>query len=444
MRRRLLSVCIAILSALGLAQGWKERLFALEGHPALAQARLEVAAAEKGLEAVLGPVALSVQGGLSALRSDPPPASCTNPPPGVPPYLSQLNPACAPLPDTAGQVQASLTFTPFPFGPLAAQAKQAQVGVELARLAYRQARANLEREALLADARLLLAREALSLAAEGERLAEAAYRATELRASRGGATALDLKEAEAKLREARLNRAQAARNLALAEAGLRDLLGSPDSFPLPSLSVPQGTPAQVLQAELNRKRAEAGVEQAQANLYPVLQVGYTYYPSAYDSLSLSLQSLTLQPQLTFAHQSQARTPPQDRIRAQATLGLSFNLSPAAFSTVDAARARLEEAERALELAERQAALQEQNLRAGLENAREALELARLEEALAQERLEAARKREEAGLSSPLATLEASLERYQAALKRAQAEVAYLQALLDLYTFYALVPSEVNP
>lgn len=434
--------------AFGSAQDWKGRLAALQGYPALEQARLGVEAAREGLKAVLSPVSLSAQGGVSALTSDPPPSTCATPPPGLPPelgpVLGQLNPECYPLPGSASQVQATLTFTPLPFGPLAAQARQAQANLRLAELTYRQARASLEREALLADARLLLAQEALGLAQEGERLAEEALRATQLRLERGGATPLDLKDAETKLQEAQLNRFQAERNLTLAQASLKDLLGDPTPFPLPELKLPQGKAYQVLQAELNREKALAGVEQAQSNLYPILQVGYTYYPTAYDSLSVSLQSLTLQPQVSYVRQSSPRTPPQDRLRGQATLGLSLNLSPGTLSALDAAKAQLQAAEQALELAGRQAALQEASLRNGLEYAHRALELARQEEALAQEKLQVAQAREAAGLAAPLATLQASLDRYQAVLRRAQAELSYLQSLLDLYVFYALTPSEVNP
>lgn len=106
-----------------------------------------------------------------------------------------------------------------------------------------------------------------------------------------------------------------------------------------------------------------------------------------------------------------------------------------------AQAALQAARAGLEAAREGAALQEVALRAAYGNAARDLAGARRAFEDAEVTYAEARTREELGLASALETQGALLELLQADLARRSAELGTLSALLELYTLYALPPSE---
>src|SRR5690606_21047688 len=179
-----------------------------------------------------------------------------------------------------------------------------------------------------------LARAGVQVAAEGAALAREALAATELRALRGAATERDLRDAADGVVEAESLLLDARANLELAESGLRALLGGgampdvdPAAFDLP---LPAGEPVDVLRAGLQVRLAELGPRNAQRALLPVAQASYSFNLGEHDTLSLSLESRTLQPSVSFSHEAQGRAFPQTEIRGALTVGVAWSLSPEAF------------------------------------------------------------------------------------------------------------------
>jgi len=427
-----LSFVWLLLAANGLAQGF----FApLESHPSLLQARLALEAAQAQLRATLSPVSFQAQGALSFFD--------VAPPPGAPTCPNPLNPQCANLPTDARQITLGLTFTPFAFGDVADAVNQAAIGVEQAALGLRQARSQLEAQAVEAALRVGLAEAGLEVARLGLRLAQANLEASQLRASRGGASPSEVRQAEASLRQATLQLAEAERNLALARQGLFDLIGRESAAP-PRLAVPDpGVPPAVRQAELQLASAQVAYDRALRGVLPVLQGSYTRNTSNNDSLTLSINSRTLQPSLSYTNQSQARTAPQERILGTLQIGLSANISFGVLDALEAAQKQVDAARQALEVARRNSKLQEDLLRSSLQTAEQSLANALQAHADAERSLVETRERERLGLLSPLAALQAELALAQARLGVEQAELNRVQRILDLYRFYALPPSEVN-
>lgn len=417
---------------LGLAQGF----FApLENHPSLLQARLGLEAAQAQLRATLSPLSFQAQGGVSFFE--------VTPPPGAPTCPNPLNPQCATLPSDGRQITLGLTFTPFPFGDVSDAANQAALGVEQAALGLRQTRTQLEAQAVEAALRVRLTEAGLEVARLGVRLAQANLEATRLRASRGAASPSEVRQAEASLRQAVLQQADAERNLALAQQGLADLIGQERAAP-PRLAVPiGGLPPQVRQAELQLANAQIAYDRAVRGVLPVVQGSYTRNTSSNDALTLSINSRTLQPSLSYTNQSQGRTAPQDRIAGTLTIGLSANITFGVLDALEAAQKQVEVARQALEAARRSSKLQENLLRASLQTAEQNLANALQARADAERSLSEARERERLGLLSPLAALQAELALAQARLGVEQAEQNRVQRILDLYRFFALPLSEVN-
>lgn len=416
----------------GLAQGF----FApLESHPSLLQARLGLEAAQAQLRASQSPVSLQAQGGVSFFE--------VTPPPGPPACPNPLNPQCINLPGDARQISLGLTFTPFAFGDVSDAVNQAAIGVEQAALGLRQARTQLEAQAVEAVQRVRLAESGLEVARLGVRLAQANLEATRLRESRGAASPSEARQAEANLRQAALQLADAERNLALARQSLADLIG-PGSATPPRLVVPaEGLPPQVRQAELQLLGAQVAFDRAVRGVLPVLQGSYTRNTSDNDALTLSLNSRTLQPTLSYTNQSQGRSAPQDRINGTLQIGLSANIAFGVLDALEAAQKQVDAARLAVEAARRSSKLQEDLLRSALQTAEQGLANAQQTRTDAERSLNEARERERLGLSSPLASLQAELALAQARLGVEQAELTRTQRILDLYRFFALPLSEVN-
>jgi len=416
----------------GSAQGF---FSPLEHHPSLMQARLGLQAAQAQLRATQSPVSLQAQGGVSFFE--------VNPVPGPPTCPNPINPQCVILPSEGRQISLGLTFTPFAFGDVSDAVNQAAIGVEQAALGLRQARTQLEAQAVEAALRVRLAESGLELARLGQRLAQANLEATRVRESRGAASPSEVRQAEASLRQASIQQADAERNLALARQSLADLIGQ-SSAPLPRLAVPaQGIPPQVRQAELQLANAQVAFDRALRGVLPVVQGSYTRNTSSNDSWSLSLNSRTLQPSLSYTNQSQGRSAPQDRINGTLTVGLSANLAFGVVDVLEAAQKQVDAARQAVEAARRSSKLQEDLLRSSLQTAEQSLTNAQQIRTDAERTLGEARERERLGLVSPLATLQAELGLVQARLGAEQAELSRTQRILDLYRFFALPLSEVN-
>jgi outer membrane protein TolC len=253
-----------------------------------------------------------------------------------------------------------------------------------------------------------------------------------------------VRQAEASLRQAALQQTDAERNLVLARQSLADLVGSSSATP-PRLTIPaQGTPPPVRQAELQLAGAQIGFDRTLRGVLPVVQGSYTRNTSDNDSLTLSINSRTLQPSLSYTNQSQGRSAPQDRIVGTLTIGLSANIAFGVVDALEAAQKQVDAARQAVEAARRSSKLQEDLLRASLQTAEQSLANAQQVQSDAERALGEARERERLGLVSPLATLQAELSLAQARLGLLQAELSRTQRLLDLYRFFALPLSEVNP
>ncbi|RDI95810.1 TolC family protein [Meiothermus sp. QL-1] len=433
MKRGLL-LAIALLGPTG---GLAQDLFApLENHPSLLQAKLALEAARAQLRATQSPLSFQAQGGFSFFD--------VAPPPGPPVCPNPLNPQCANLPTEAQQVSLGLTLTPFPFGDVADAVNQAAIGVAQAELGLQQARAQLQAQAVEAAYRVRLAEGGLEVARLAVRLAQAGLEATRLRAERGGAASGELRQAEASLRQAVLQQAEAERNLGLARKSLADLIGSEQAAPPPLDPPPEATPPSVRQAELQLQNAQIAYDRALRSVLPVLQGSYTRNTSSNEAWTLSLNSRTLQPSLGYTYQSQGRTPPQDRINGVLQIGLSANLSFGVLEALEAAQKQVEAAQQALEAARRNSRLQLELLKSGVEAAEQNLSNAQSALKDAEKALTEAKERERLGLASPLSTLQAELSLAQARLGVEQAQFTRIQRILDLYRFYALPIREVKP
>lgn len=407
----------------------------LENHPTVLQAYLGLQAAQAQLRATQSPLSLQAQGGVSFFEATPPP---------LPPFCPDpLNPQCISLPSEARQITLGLTFTPFPFGDVADAVNQAAIGVEQAQLGLRQARTQLQAQAIEAALRVRLSESGLEVARLGQRLAQASLEATRLRESRGAASPSEVRQAEASLRQALLQQADAERSLSLARQSLTDLIGQGRAAPPPLVTPAQTTPPQVRQAELQLMNTHTALKRAVRGVLPVVQGSYTRNTSPNDSWSLSLNSRTLQPSLGFTNQSQGRGAPQDRIVGTLQVGLSASIAFGVVDALQAAQKQVDAAHQALEATRRSSRLQEELLRSAVQTTELSLQNALQLRLDAERSLSEARERERLGLASPLASLQAELGLAQASLGVEQAELSRTQRLLDLYRFFALPPSEVN-
>jgi outer membrane protein len=337
MKRLALLLFLGSAGAISLPQ----YLAPLSHNPNLLAAQEQVLAAEQELLALKSPIALQASGGGSLLNVAPPPASCSAPPPpGLPFNPNALNPACASLPTSGEQVNLSLTLTPIPLGVVGGRVAQAEVSLARAQLAYRQALTGLEVQALLANEQVRLAEQGLQVAQEGVQVAQEGLQATQIQLHRGGATPLQLAEAQESLAQAKANQAQAEESLSLAQSNLESLLGTAEA---PALEVPlpaPGTPASVQEAQLAVEQAQQSLYQAEWSALPVLSASYTNNTSPTTSYSLSIQSETLQPQIGFTYQNPGTQEPQSRIQSEVQVGLSLTLSPGVFEGLRSAQAAL--------------------------------------------------------------------------------------------------------
>lgn len=397
-------------------------------HPAVLAAQAALDAARAQLQAARSPVRLEVTGGVTRLDVD---EIDVNP----------LEPGVQPLERTLLNASAGVTFRPFAFGDIADLVDQREVAVAQAELDLRSALVSVQVRTLEAALQLELARAGVAVAEEGAALAREALAATELRASRGAATERDLREARSGVAEAESLVADAHSSLELAELSLRTLLGDgeppavdPAAFDLP---LPEGEPVEVIRAGLQARLAELAPRGAQRALLPVAQASYAFNLGEHDTLTLSLESRTLQPGVTFTHDAIGRSFPQTEVRGALTVGVAWSISPESFDALRAAEAQLEAARLALEAARQGAALQERALIGAAEQAQRALELARARRDDAEARLAETRARVDAGLATPLELQADALALTRAELELRSASLGALRSTLDLYELYAL-------
>ena len=415
-------------------------------HPGLRAATAAAEAAALRLGAVRSPVSLNLDVNLQRL---------------------QVEPASDPLPDPFDELFAvdeaseSATLTavmrPFVTGDLLDLLDQRRLDLERAELARRETRASLEAQALRAAAGVLLAERALDLARDGAGLNERALAATRIRHASGAASDLELRRSELRLADAERGVERAERQLAAAEAGLRQLAGDARLRDVPLLEPVLGAPPDLIRAALDVALAEVGARNQARGLLPTVQAGYTWLGDDGDSLTLGLESRTLQPSISYATGGGAGanglggiadggalegiTP---SVRGSLTVGIAWSVSPQAFLETEAGNRQLEAAVAGLAAAHDRAALQRRSDRDAFASASAALELAELERALAVDDAAAAAARYEAGLIG-------SLERDQSVLVLAQAELGWwaaridlLGAALDTSVAYAIPISEVRP
>lgn len=439
MRRslRLLPVLILSLSSLvvpsaAAAEPLDELLAGVPAHPAVRSAQAALAAAEAQLRAARNPVSFDVSSSLTQLDVDEI-------------DLDPVTPGVQPLDRTLIGFSAGVTFRPFAFGDIADLVDQREIAVAQARLDLAAAIVSIQVRTVEAAYQLELADAGVGVAAEGADLARRALEVTEARAERGAATERELREARNGLAEAENLLLNAGENRDLAELSLLALLGAADpprageglSATLEALPLPEGTAADVLRAGLQVRLAELAPRSANRALLPTAQAGYSFNLGDHDTLSLSIESRTLQPNLSYSHEAQGRSFPQTEIRGALSVGVAWSISPEVFATIDAAEAQLAAATAGLAAARQGAELQRQALRLTLTQAErsQALAVSRYEDAEA--RLAETGARVEAGLATAIEQQSDSLALTRARLELDSARLETVSSTLDLYELYAL-------
>lgn len=407
-------------------------LVGVPGHPAVRSAQAALAAAEAQLRAARSPVNFEVSSSLTQLDVD----------------EIDLNPALPgvqPLEKTLIGFSAGVSFRPFAFGDIADLVDQREIAVAQARLDLAATVVSIQVRTLEAGHELELAGGGVSVAEQGVALAREALSATELRAERGAATERDVRDAASGLTEAENLLLDAEENRALAELALRSLLGSAEPPSLAgaeigatigSLPLPSGTPVDVLRAGLQVRLAELAPRGAQRALLPTAQAGYSFNLGEHDTLSVSIESRTLQPNVSFSHEAQGRAFPQTEIRGALTVGVAWSISPEVFNAIDAAEAQLEAARQGLEAARQGAELQARALENSLAQAERAEALAASRLTDAQDRLAETQARLAAGIATPIELQSDALALTRAQLELDSARLGVLRSALNLHEFYA--------
>ena len=432
--------------------GLSELLANVDAHPGLRAAAAAAEAAALRVGAVRSPASFNFEVSLQRLAVEP----ASDP---LPPPFDEL----FEVDERSQSASLSVLMRPFVLGDLRDLLDQRQIDLERAELALREARAGLEARALRAAAGVLLAERGVTLARDGEALAEQGLQATRTRHGVGAASDIELRRAELALADAERGRARAERQLASAEAGLRQLAGEARLQELPALEPVLGPPPELIRAALDVALAEVGARNQARGLLPTAQAGYTWLFDDGDSLTLGLESRTLQPALTYATGSGAGAAggvggiggiggiPDDvgdldgafpTVRGSFTVGISWSFSPQAALEREASERQVEAAIAALAAAHDRATLRLQSDIDALALSRDALYLAELERTIAADEAAAAARRYETGVISPL-------ERDQALLSMASAELAWwssrvdhFSTVLDTYVAYAIPLSEV--
>ena len=407
-------------------------------HPNIRAVELLAESAARRAHAVRAPVELSTQFDLDWRRLSVDGTTLSEeqlraPPFGLEPRSERLN--------------VRLIARPFVYGDLADLYDQRLIEAERAALQARETRATLEVQALAAALAVWLAEGGAQLAEEGLLLAELAEASTRTRFEAGGASALEVGRAELTRRDAEAAMRDARRQVALAAARADHLApGARLSGPF-ELTAILGTLPELLRAMLDTSLGTIGERNANRQLLPTLQATATRVFPDGDSLTLALESRTLQPAFIYNSGDPARRPTPgapSSVLDSASISISWTLSLQAAGEGGAARLQGEAGLAALEASEGRAELTAMALESGLRSAETRLELAAMELELSTLERDAADARFAAGSIGELARLQAQLQLQQATLAYARARVDLVNALLDTYATYAIPPSEVLP
>jgi outer membrane protein len=418
-------------------------LSGLRDHPALrASAALAEAAALRA-DAVRSPFALTAQVDLRRLVVEP----ATAP---LPPPFDDLFAVDA----SSEAVTLQLLLRPFLVGDLADLGDQRGLETERAVLQARETRAVLEAQAVRAALGVWLGDLAVQLAEDGLALAELAESGSRRRALVGGASAVDVGRAELARREAAAGVQDARRQRDLAVARSASLTGDARLDGPFELTPVVGVPPDLVRAALDVALAEIGARSAGRGLLPTVQAGYSWLLDDGASVTLGLESRTLQPAVSFASggggagggglpsfvpESVAPT-----VRGAFSIGIAWTLSPQAYLESDAVQRQLEAAAAGLAVAHDQARLNQRALEAALATSSMRIELAAFDLELATLERDAADARFAAGAASEIERLQAHLAWRQAVLAHARARLDHLGAVLDTFAAYAIPLSEVLP
>lgn len=405
-------------------------------HPAVRAAQAALEAAEAQLRAARSPVRLEVSSSLTQLDVDEL-------------DLAPDIPGMQALDKTLLSVTAGVSLRPFAFGDIADLVDQREVAVAQARLDLSESLVAMQVRTLEAVYELELAGVAVLVAEQGVELAREALASSALRAERGAATERQVREASSGLAEAENLLLDAQANRTLAERSLLSLVGSlVGSLEMPplaaadldavvaSLPAPAGEPVDVLRAGLQVRLAELAPRGANRALLPTAQAGYSWNLGDHDTLSVSIESRTLQPNVSFSHEAQGRTFPQTEISGALTVGVAWSISPEAFAALDAAQAQLEAARLGLEATRQGTELQTQALNNAVVQAERAEALAQSRFADASTHLEETRARVEAGIATPIELQSDALSVTRAQAELLAARLSVMRSTLDLYEFYA--------
>ncbi|MDZ7705049.1 MAG: TolC family protein [Trueperaceae bacterium] len=445
MPKHLLAIFVAVAlsgSALAQTEALADYLARVQDTPGFRASLASREAARLQLQNAYDPVSLDASLGYARL-----PQSES----GLPDFLTSI-PGIEDLfasPTSSTSVSLSLRFRPAPFGDISDLVRQRQLELASAQLRLRDTLTQLETQAVEGALRLELAQEGLVIAEEGLALAEEVLAATELRRERGAATPAELRDANLRVREARDRVRQSEADLDVARLSLRQLVGDARLGDVPNLPRVRGEPLDVLRAQLDAERAQIGVRSSERELYPTAQATYNYQPSDESTFSLSVESRTLQPSLSYSYQSAAGgggglggllggggSQPTFQV------GVSMTISPGTLNAYDAARAQRDAAQAGLEQTRNSSALQLESLQNALEAAERSLDTAQLNRLSAQLSLDEARSRLDLGLATDLERQQAFVSLQQAELNLRSARLERLRRLLDIYRYYAIPISEV--
>lgn len=391
----------------------------LQNSPELQAVRASVAAAEAALGQARNPIALDLNVAAQT-RSDP---------------LASAAPVA--------NLGTGVTAYPFNYGPQGQIVRTRELELAQAQLNHRQALVRLEIKTLRSAFEFELSRQALALAQRGAVAAEQVRETTQLRHTRGMATVVDVRNAEAEEQRKSNLVATLTANLELAEATLTALVGEARLAQLPDLRTPEGTPANVRNSDIAVQLARLGASEATRGFYPVAEVTYNLDLSEQSRVSASLSSRDLAPRVGYTYASDGW---DDGVKL--SVRLSATISPEQFQNVT----RLEQLQVAAEAnqraAGRDAAAQEGLLLNRIEETARNEELATFVFENAERSLREVQQRQSLGIATPLETQQAII-----ALANAGASLwdslydarrQHMMALLDLHEFYDLPISELVP
>ena len=424
-------VCSALLGAPAFAQSpLHEFLAPVQQNAALVAARAAVTAAQHRLDAVYSPVALEASGGYSTFIND-----------TAAPSLEE--PGAQGLPTSGTEASANVSFQPFPYGETADLADQLRLDLEEARLGYAETLTGLQSRALGAALGVQLAENSQTLAQASTELAATALEATRTRFARGAANRRDVRDAEANLQEARTFAQQATSDLQLARLDLESLVGDATLADIPTLPTPERTPLEVRRAQFSVALAEIAPRTTLRTLHPVVDASYNWNVDDASSLSVSLDSSTLQPSVGYSYAAPGRTPPESAQRGSFRVGVGVSISLGTFEQLSAAEDQVAAAQAGLTATRTGAAFQQASLTNARAQAEQTLALEVLQFRNAERDLAEVRQREALGLSTPLETQTELIDLLEADLELRTARQSVLSSSLAIYEFYGVSVTEVS-